>query len=60
MTIDSLIFDTRNVLTVVSFITFIGIVFWTYGMHRGSDFDTAAHLPFDDEEEFEHAEKRHG
>jgi len=60
MTIDSLIFDTRNVLTVMNFVIFIGIVFWTYGMHRGRDFDAAARLPFDDEEEFEHPEKHHG
>ena len=33
-------------LTVVSFIVFIGIVFWAYSAHRKGAFDRAAHEPF--------------
>ncbi len=53
MTIETLIFDARNVMTVLSFLTFIGIVWWTYGAHRGVDFEAAANLPFADEADIE-------
>ncbi|RZA32513.1 MAG: CcoQ/FixQ family Cbb3-type cytochrome c oxidase assembly chaperone [Lysobacteraceae bacterium] len=41
--------DASSIMTVVSFITFLGIVGWTYVLRRNSDFDQAAHLPFADE-----------
>jgi len=45
------IFDSASsVMTVISFATFIGIVAWTYVLHKRSDFDSAARLPFADEE----------
>ncbi|VXB93358.1 CcoQ/FixQ family Cbb3-type cytochrome c oxidase assembly chaperone [Massilia sp. 9I] len=45
------IFDNASsVMTVVSFATFLGIVGWTYVVRKRSDFDTAARLPFADEE----------
>jgi cytochrome c oxidase cbb3-type subunit 4 len=45
------IFDNASsVMTVVSFVTFLGIVGWTYVLRTRSDFDTAARLPFADEE----------
>ncbi|WP_027863615.1 CcoQ/FixQ family Cbb3-type cytochrome c oxidase assembly chaperone [Massilia alkalitolerans] len=44
------IFDNASsVMTVVSFVTFLGIVGWTYVLRRSSDFDKAAQLPFADE-----------
>jgi len=49
MTFEQIIFDARSVVTVLSFLTFMGIVWWTYGMHRRTDFDAAANLPFADE-----------
>jgi cytochrome c oxidase cbb3-type subunit 4 len=42
--------DLRSLMTVVSFLTFIGIIWWAYGVkaNRGR-FDEAAQLPFSDE-----------
>ena len=56
----SFIFDARSVITVVSFLTFIGILWWTYIARRSSDFDEAAHLPFADEADTQDMEKHHG
>ena len=41
--------DASSVMTVVSFATFMAIVGWTYLLHKGSDFDAAALLPFADD-----------
>lgn len=49
MGIEKLFDSASSIMTVVSFTTFIGIVWWTFIMHRNSDFDTAAQLPFADE-----------
>ncbi len=38
--------DLRTVMTVVSFVAFIGIVAWAYGGARKHAFDDAARLPF--------------
>jgi cytochrome c oxidase cbb3-type subunit IV len=38
--------DLRVVVTVVSFIVFVGIVVWAYSRKRKRDFDEAAQLPF--------------
>lgn len=46
---ENLFVDARSVITVVSFLTFIGIICWTYVIHRSKDFDAAANLPFADE-----------
>ena len=35
-----------SLMTVVSFITFIGIVFWAYSGKRKQAFDEAANAPF--------------
>lgn len=44
------IFDSASsAMTVVSFVTFLGIVTWTYVLRKRSDFDAAASLPFADE-----------
>ena len=45
--------DASSVMTVSSFVTFLGIVGWTYVLRRSSDFDKAALLPFADEGESE-------
>ena len=37
----------RSLATVVSFITFIGIVVWAYSRRNAKDFDEAAQLPFE-------------
>jgi cytochrome c oxidase cbb3-type subunit IV len=60
MNFETLIFDARNVMTVLSFLTFIGIVLWAYSARRGADFEAAANLPFADEMDTQAAEKQHG
>ncbi len=51
--------DASSIMTVVSFLTFIGILVWTFVIHRGSDFDVAARSPFADEEDMEKEERNH-
>ena len=49
------IFDSASsVMTVISFVTFVGILLWAFVLHRGTDFAQAAALPFADDEEREH------
>ncbi len=47
---DNIINDLRSILTVVSLLTFLGIVWWAYGKKSKKRFDEAANLPFSDEE----------
>lgn len=42
--------DLRSIVTVVSFITFLGIVFWAWSGRRKAAFDEAARLPLEDDE----------
>ena len=37
----------RAIATLLSFITFIGIVVWAYSRRNAADFDEAARLPFE-------------
>ena len=37
----------RSAATVVSFLTFIGILVWAYSRRNAADFEEAAQLPFD-------------
>lgn len=37
----------RSAATVVSFITFIGILVWAYSRRNAADFEEAAKLPFE-------------
>ena len=37
----------RSLVTVISLITFVGIMVWTYSRRNADDFETAANLPFD-------------
>ena len=49
------IFDTASsVMTVVSFVTFIGILWWAFTPANRNSFEQAASLPFADEEEGKH------
>jgi cytochrome c oxidase cbb3-type subunit 4 len=38
--------DLRSIVTVVSLITFVGIVIWAWSKRNQGDFDEAARLPF--------------
>ena len=43
--------DLRSVMTVVSLLTFLGIVWWAYGVKGNKQrFEEAAQLPFADEQ----------
>jgi cytochrome c oxidase cbb3-type subunit 4 len=43
--------DLRSIMTVVSLLTFLGIVWWAFGMKGNKErFAEAANLPFADEE----------
>lgn len=37
----------RSIVTVVSFVVFIGIIVWAYSQRNAADFEKAANLPFD-------------
>ncbi len=37
----------RSAATVVSLITFIGIVIWAWSARNQADFERSAHIPFD-------------
>ncbi|MFC5474486.1 cbb3-type cytochrome oxidase subunit 3 [Paraherbaspirillum soli] len=49
MAIAHLLTDASAIMTVVSFITFIGILWWAFSSRRNADFDIAAQLPFVDD-----------
>lgn len=49
MSITNIFDDASSAMTVISLITFLGILWWTFGIKRSADFDTAAHLPFADD-----------
>lgn len=62
MNITDLVADTRSIITVISMLTFIGIVLWAYSARRKNDFDEAAMLPFNEEDDLNKTtqEPRHG
>ena len=39
----------RSLATLLSFLTFVGIVWWAYSRKRSKDFQEAAQLPFEQE-----------
>ena len=41
--------ELRSIMTVVSFVTFIGIVLWAWSATAGRAFEEAARLPFDED-----------
>lgn len=40
----------RTVITVLAFVSFIGIVYWAYTSRNRQRFDEAANLPFADDD----------
>lgn len=42
--------DLRVIITTLSFVIFLGIVFWAYSSRQKSRFDEAANLPFADDD----------
>jgi cytochrome c oxidase cbb3-type subunit 4 len=61
MAIENLFDRASSVMTVISFITFAGILWWAFISNKESDFAKAAHLPFDDEDYDErNGESGHG
>jgi cytochrome c oxidase cbb3-type subunit IV len=40
--------DLRTIVTTLSFIAFLGVVFWAYNSKQKKRFDEAANLPFVD------------
>ncbi len=49
MAIEHIFDSASSAMTVISLATFIGILWWTFGLKRSADFDAAAQLPFADE-----------
>lgn len=41
--------DMRSIITVISLVTFVGILAWAWSKKNKADFDEAARLPFGDE-----------
>ncbi len=41
--------DLRSIVTVVSLLTFVGIVAWAWSKRNKADFDEAARLPLNDD-----------
>jgi cytochrome c oxidase cbb3-type subunit 4 len=60
MTLDNISIDSSSIVTVISFVTFLGILAWTFLLHRASDFAVAERAPFADEEDMEQQEGKHG
>ncbi len=55
------IFDNASsIMTLVSFLTFVGILVWTFALRKNADFATQAALPFADEDADIGGEARHG
>ncbi len=63
MSIDHLFDNMSSIMTVLSFLTFLGILWWTFIRHRNEDFAQAAQLPFADDHvdaAVRESEVRHG
>jgi cytochrome c oxidase cbb3-type subunit 4 len=52
--------DLRSIVTVVSLLTFLGIVAWAWSRNNRAHFDEAAQLPFIDESADEPGRARQG
>ena len=47
----AVLFDqASSVMTLISFLTFVGILWWTFIRHKDRDFAAAAQLPFADDD----------
>lgn len=65
MNFDAFFSDVHSLLTVISLVTFIGIVVWAWSARRARSFREAEMLPFADDAQHEgtvdnKVEKRHG
>lgn len=62
MAIENLFDRASSVMTVISFITFAGILWWTFISNKEADFAKAAQLPFEDEhlDHLDRADGEHG
>ena len=49
--------DLRSIVTVISLITFLGIVAWAWSRSNRAGFDEAAQLPFAEEQGAEGASR---
>lgn len=50
MAIQHIFDDASRVMTVVSFVTFMGILAWTYLLRKEKDFAATAAIPFADDD----------
>lgn len=59
---EHVLMDARSVITVISFLTFVGIILWAWSGRRKADFEQAENLPFADDaaDELAAMEKHHG
>jgi cytochrome c oxidase cbb3-type subunit 4 len=66
MALETIFNDASSLMTVVSLVTFLGIIGWTFSAKRSVDFADAASLPFADDhaDDFapgmQNTEKHHG
>lgn len=49
MAIQGLFDSASSIMTLISFITFLGILLWTFVLKQRRDFEQAAALPFADD-----------
>ena len=52
--------DLRTIVTALSFVAFLGVVFWAYNGKQKKRFDEAANLPFVDADEGLNTQPRSG
>lgn len=50
----------NGIVTAILIIVFLGIVFWAYSRKRHRDFEEAARLPLDDEDQSGEHHERNG
>jgi cytochrome c oxidase cbb3-type subunit 4 len=49
MAIEHIFDSASSVMTLISFVTFLGILLWTFVLRKNADFATQAALPFADD-----------
>ena len=49
MALQDIFNNASIIMTVVSLLTFLGILWWVFGLKRSRDFDAIANLPFADD-----------
>jgi cytochrome c oxidase cbb3-type subunit IV len=57
MSLQQIFDNASSIMTLISFLTFCGILLWTFVLKRGADFTRQAALPFADED---NRERGHG